>query len=57
MKNLLMNNNNEPSDLELSSLMIEVAKDAMDKALIEKKRLKETISNYILVFNTKMNSN
>ncbi|GEM_PF-3438617 len=52
-----MNNNNEPSDLELSSLMIEVAKDAMDKALIEKKRLKETISNYILVFNTKMNSN
>ncbi|MBK8808458.1 MAG: hypothetical protein IPO21_18235 [Bacteroidales bacterium] len=55
MKNLLMKYD-EPSDFELSSLMIEVAKEAKAKALIEKQHLKEIISQHIVAFQTMMNS-
>lgn len=48
--------NNEPTDFELTSLMIEVAKEAKSKAMIEKQHLSDIISNHILVLQTKMNS-
>ncbi len=54
MKHVLMEDD-EPSDLELTSLMIEVAKEAKSKAMIEKQHLSETVANQIAVLQTKMN--
>ena len=44
----------EPTDIELNNLMMEVAKEAHDKAVIEKKRLSEIITNYIIIIQAQM---
>ena len=56
MKYLLMNYK-EPSDLELIVLMKEVAKDAKNKAILEKKHLRDTIMNQITNIQAQLKAN
>lgn len=56
MRYLLMNYD-EPSDLDLIELMSEVAKDAKNKAVLEKKHLSDTIINQIISIQAQLKSN
>ena len=54
MKNNILMNFDEPTDIQLVQLMNEVAIEAKSKASIEKKHLSEKISNEIAVVKAKM---
>jgi hypothetical protein len=54
MKNSILTNLEEPTDIQLVELMREVAKEAEEKALAEQQRLKEKIANELIILRFKL---
>ncbi len=57
MKNNILMNFEEPSDIQLIELMNEVATKAKSKALIERKHLSEKVTNEIMAVQSRINAN
>jgi hypothetical protein len=57
MKNNILMNFDEPTDIQLVQLMSEVATEAKSKASIEKKHLSEKITCEIAVVKAQMKAN
>jgi len=57
MKNNILMNFDEPTDIQLVQLMNEVAIEAKSKALIQKKNLSEKIIHEIVVVKAQMKAN
>lgn len=57
MKNNILMNFEEPSDIQLVELMNEVATKAKSKALIERKHLSEKVTNEIKAVQSRIKAN